>query len=85
MMGRMVNVIELMNANQPRVQQPCGYHGFVQTNPPIFTGGKDPMVADHWLRTIEQKFTLIQCTKEEKVSFAAHQLQEAAGSWWHDY
>jgi hypothetical protein len=59
MMGRMVNIMEMFQANQPGVQQPCGYRGFVQTNPPIFTGGKDPMAADHWLGTIEQKFSLI--------------------------
>lgn len=43
------------------------------------------MEADHWLRAIEQKFTIIQCTDEEKVNFVAHQLQEAVGAWWHDY
>jgi len=37
------------------------------------------------LQTIEQKFTLLQCMEGEKVNFATHQLQEAAGHWWHDY
>lgn len=53
MMGRLVNVMETMQANQPGAQQLRGYHGFVGTNPPIFTGGKDPMAANHWLRTAE--------------------------------
>jgi hypothetical protein len=50
----MVNVMETMQANQLKAQQQLhGYHGFVRTNPPIFTGGKNPMVADHWLRTMK--------------------------------
>ena len=76
MMGRMVQVMETMQANSHGAQPPQlrGYHGFVRTNPPIFTGAKDSMAADHWLRTMEQKFTLLQCTEVEKVSFAMHQL-----------
>lgn len=34
---------------------------------------------------MEKKFTLIQCTDEESVKFATHQLQGATGAWWHDY
>ena len=87
MMGHMVQVMETMQANPQGAQPPHlhGYHGFVRTNPPIFIGGRDPMVVDHWLRAMDQKFTLVQCTEEEKVNFATHQLQEAASHWWHDY
>lgn len=80
--GRLVDVMETLQGNQGVCR---GYLGFLQTSPLVFSGGRNPMAADHWLRTIEQKFTLIQCTKEEKVNFAAHQLQESAGAWWHDY
>ena len=86
-MGHMVQVMETMQANPHEAQppQPQGYLGFMITNPPIFTRGKDPMVVDHWLRAIEQKFTLLQCTEDEKVNFVVHQLQEVASHWWHDY
>ena len=58
------------------------YSDFLRTQPPIFMRAKDPLDADHWLRTIEQKLALIQCEKHEKVLYAAHQLQDATGAWW---
>lgn len=45
-------------------------------------GAKEPLDADHWIRTMEQKFGLIVCEDHEKATFAAHQLQDAAGAWW---
>ena len=76
MMGRLMQVMETMQANPQGAQSPHlhGYHGFVRTDPHIFTGGRDLMVADHWLRAMEQKFTLVQCTEEDKVNFAVHRL-----------
>src|SRR5438128_3857897 len=58
------------------------YSDFLSTQPPIFKRAKDPLDADHWLRTIEQKLALIRCEEHEKVLYAAHQLQDAAGAWW---
>ena len=60
-MGRMAQLKENMQANQHDTQPPLlrGYHGFVRTNPPIFSRVKDPMAADHWLKSMEQKFTLV--------------------------
>ncbi|XP_039787349.1 uncharacterized protein LOC120653738 [Panicum virgatum] len=55
------------------------------TDPPIFRGSKEPLDADFWLRAIEQNFGLIQCNDQEKVNYAAHQLRDAAGAWWHGY
>ena len=55
------------------------------TDPPNFHGSKEPLDADFWLRAIEQKFGLIQCNDQEKVTYAAHQLCDAAGAWWHGY
>jgi len=62
-----------------------GYSAFMATGPSIFRGSKEPLDADFWLRAIEQKFGLIQCNDQEKVNFAAHQLRDAAGAWWHGY
>src|SRR6266540_7559844 len=58
------------------------YSDFLRTQPPIFTRAKDPLDADHWLHTIEQKLALIRCEEHEKVLYAVHQLQDAAGAWW---
>ena len=48
----------------------------------MFTKADEPLEADDWLRTMEQKFDLIPCTEMQKLVFAAQQLRGAAGAWW---
>ncbi|WVZ63179.1 hypothetical protein U9M48_012833 [Paspalum notatum var. saurae] len=62
-----------------------GYDAFSRLDPPIFKVTKDPLDVDHWIRIIEQKFGLIECDDYDKVTFAAHQLHDAAGAWWQGY
>jgi hypothetical protein len=40
------------------------YLEFSETRPPLFVKAKDPLEADEWVRVMEQKFGLIQCTKK---------------------
>ncbi|XP_066160043.1 uncharacterized protein [Oryza sativa Japonica Group] len=42
----------------------------------------NPVEASDWLHTIEKKLELLQCTNQEKVVFASHQLQGPASEWW---
>ena len=58
------------------------FSDFLWTQPPVFKRAEDPLDADHWLRTIEQKLALLRCEDHEKALFAAHQLQGPAGAWW---
>jgi hypothetical protein len=39
------------------------YSKFLSTHPSLFSGVKDPLEADNWLRTTESKFSLLHCTK----------------------
>jgi hypothetical protein len=48
----------------------------------VFTRADEPLEADDWLRTMEQKFELIECSDYQKPVFAAQQLRGAAGAWW---
>jgi hypothetical protein len=57
----------------------------MKTQPPIFRGSDEPLDADYWISTIEDKLGLFENTDEEKVTFTAHQLQDAAGVWWRGY
>jgi hypothetical protein len=43
------------------------------------------MEAEDWLKSIEKKREIAQCTDQEKVLFAAHQLFETATDWWETY
>ena len=58
------------------------YVDFTNTHPHVFSKAEEPLEADNWLRTIEQKFELIHCTEIQKPRFAAQQLRGAAGAWW---
>jgi hypothetical protein len=43
------------------------------------------MDADDWLKTIEKKLQVVQCTNRERVLLAAHQLVGPAANWWDTY
>jgi hypothetical protein len=61
------------------------YLEFLATHPPLFSGGKDPLEADDWLRTTESKFSLLHCIEYQKTLYAAQQLRGLAGAWWASY
>jgi hypothetical protein len=45
-----------------RDQAWSSYVEFLATQPPTFTEASETLEADHWLRTIESKFELLNCT-----------------------
>ncbi|GJN05226.1 hypothetical protein PR202_ga22837 [Eleusine coracana subsp. coracana] len=50
--------------------------------PPTFSSTTEPMEAENFLRMLESKFGLLNCTPVQKTLFAAQQLHGAAGAWW---
>jgi hypothetical protein len=58
---------------------------FLATQPPTFTEASEPLEADHWLRTIESKFDLFNCTENQKTMFVAQQLLGDARAWWSSF
>jgi len=86
-------LINMMAQNQLQQQQQqgrgqqgpreCSYADFEGTHPPVFTAATDPLDADHWIRTMESKFGLLDnCTEQQKARFAAQMLQGPAGTWY---
>ena len=61
------------------------YVDFTETRPPVFSKAKEPLEADDWMRTIEQKFSLLNCTDHQKPQFAAQQLRGPVGAWWANF
>jgi hypothetical protein len=45
----------------------------------------DPMEAEDWLKGVEKKLMITQCTDQEKVLFATHQLFGTVANWWKTY
>ncbi|KAK1649215.1 hypothetical protein QYE76_067020 [Lolium multiflorum] len=73
------------NNNPPPPPQQDRLTRFLRLNPPTFSSSPEPIVADDWLRTINKKLDTIQAHGEEKVRFAAHQLEGPAAEWWDNY
>ena len=72
----------------PRAPPPLravSYADFLATHPPVFKEAREPLEADDWLRTVESKFGLLECTEIQKTLFAAQQLQGPAGAWWANF
>jgi hypothetical protein len=87
--ARLLREIAQNNHNVPRGNRgqynnrnKTTYVDFTDTHPPVFTRADEPLEADDWLRTMEQKFDLIDCTEYQKPVFVAQQLRDAVGAWW---
>ena len=52
-------------------------------HPPTFTGGGDPMVADHWFIQIEHVLEAMEITSDTtRIKLATFQLEGEAQVWW---
>jgi hypothetical protein len=58
---------------------------FLRTRPITFSHTNDPMEAEDWLKGVEKKLVIAQCTDREKVIFATHQLYGTTANWWETY
>jgi hypothetical protein len=58
---------------------------FHRTKPSTFSQAMEPMNADDWLKSIEKKLQVVQCSNREKVLLASHQLLDPAADWWDAY
>ena len=66
----------------PEQNQYSDFKDFLDTKPPIFKEAEEPLQADEWLNTLEQKFHQLRLTKVLKTEYASHQLHGPAGIWW---
>ena len=58
----------------------CTYADFLATRPPTFSSTTEPMEAENFLRMLESKFGLLNCTPVQKTLYAAQQLYGIAGA-----
>ena len=66
-----------------RQEDPSNLQGFRAHHPPTFTGGGDPMVADHWFIKIEKVLEAMEITSDTtRIRLAAFQLESEAYIWW---
>jgi uncharacterized protein YjiS (DUF1127 family) len=69
----------------PEPNQYSSFKDFMDTKPPVFREAEEPLQADEWLSTIEQRFHLLRLTEGLKASYVGHQLQGPAGVWWNHH
>ena len=62
---------------------PSNLQRFKAHHPPTFTGGGDPMVADHWFMQIENVLEAMEITSDTtRIRLVAFQLEGEAQVWW---
>ena len=62
---------------------PSNLQRFRAHHPPTFTGGEDPMVADHWFMQIEKVLEAMEITSDTtRIRLAVFQLESEAQIWW---
>jgi len=80
---------QLVQSNTGRGRQAppaeTDYVGFLATQPPLFHKAEDPLEADAWIRTMEDKFGILNCTEVDKAAFVVQQLRGPAKIWWANY
>ena len=56
---------------------------FKAHHPPMFMGGKDPMVSDHWFHQIERIIWAMEITSDTtRIMLASFQLEGESQIWW---
>ena len=66
-----------------RQEDPSNLQRFRAHHPPIFTGGGNPMVADHWFMQIEKVLEAMKITSNAtRIRLATFQLEGEAQIWW---
>ena len=62
---------------------PSHLQRFRSHHPLTFTGGGDPMVADHWFMQVEKVLEVMKITSDAiRIRLAAFQLEGEAQVWW---
>ncbi|KAL5554728.1 hypothetical protein UlMin_042129 [Ulmus minor] len=73
------------NLNNQLVNIEPLYERFRKQHPPIFEGSSDPLVAEEWLRSIEDIFNFMRLNDHERVLCAIYMLRKDARFWWDVY
>jgi hypothetical protein len=58
---------------------------FLRTHPCNFSQAKDPMDVVDWLKSVEKKLEITQCSNHERVPFLSFQLFGTMADWWETY
>ncbi|XP_072962655.1 uncharacterized protein [Typha angustifolia] len=71
-----------VESSEPPLTAGITLNKFMQLNPPIYSGGVDPLEASGWLSDIEKMLDTLGCNDQQKIAFAAFMLRGEAEQWW---
>jgi hypothetical protein len=63
-----------LNQGRHEVNQYSNFNDFMDTRPPIFKKATEPLDAEEWINTMEDKFHVLRMTEVLKTEYATHQL-----------
>ncbi|XP_041011309.1 uncharacterized protein LOC121255087 [Juglans microcarpa x Juglans regia] len=76
---RMVNG-DMVVGRTPQIG--CTLEQFSRQHPPTFDSKSNAMDAESWIEQLEQIFEALYCIDDQKVTYAAFNLTDAANKWW---
>ena len=72
---QMAQAMTQMMESQGRVDR---YQSFNRHDPPIFSSGRDPMVAEEWLDQLKEIFRITRSADQDQVELANYRLRGEA-------
>jgi hypothetical protein len=63
-----------LNQGRHEANQYSSFKDFMDTGPPIFKEAAEPLDAEEWINTMEDKFRVLRMTEVLKMEYVAHQL-----------
>ena len=79
---RQARAIETQALGQPSSSKGSSFDDFKKLGPPYFSGTSDPTKVEAWILKIEKFFDVIDCSEEQKASYATVMLDKEVDYWW---
>ena len=79
---RQASAIETQALGQPSSSRGSSFDDFKKLGSHYFSGTSNPTEVEAWILKIEKFFDVIDCSKEQKASYAAFMLDKEANHWW---
>eukprot|EP00261_Vitis_vinifera_P031887 XP_019073130.1 PREDICTED: uncharacterized protein LOC109121891 [Vitis vinifera] len=74
--------VEGLPPGQSSSSRGSSFDDFKKLGPPYFFGATDPIEAEAWILKMEKFFGVIDCSDEQKASYAVFMLDKEADHWW---
>jgi hypothetical protein len=72
----MTELVQEIHQERHKKEGAGGLSDFQKNHPPTFKGGYDPDGAELWIQKLEKIFFAMNCTDEQKVTYAVYTLEE---------